>query len=261
MIAWLRVYYRRNTSDTSLRYINKNVHVNDIVDGLGDGVSKADVLKMIFASVWNEIMEDLKSDTSLSEVYLKDSRGNPLYQTLESTEHGVTLKGDSKVGAYFYLEMKLAQMLEIAKATGAGFGRGVHVVLSENENLKTTRTYRTLNSKIYLQSDVDWVFDTLHSTPWPQSYIPKTVYKHVDIYCDVGQAQKVNNTDNQIMLHAEVPGGGVITPTVRSYVNLSKVDYNKIKVWINDTGGNSLATLPNAKTRITLHFRKKLQTS
>ena len=62
------------------------------------------------------------------------------------------------------------------------------------------------------------------------------------------------------MLHAEVPpGGGAITPTVWSYVNLSKVDYNQIKVWINDEGGSGLVTLPNAKTRITLHFRKKLQ--
>ena len=145
-------------------------------------------------------------------------------------------------------------------AAGTRLGRGVHFVLRDNDDMKATRMFTLLSSQIFFNSDVDWVFRTLHSTPWLQSYIPKTVYKHVDVYCDTGQAQQVNNTDKQIMLHAEVPpGGGATTPTVWSYVNLSKVDYNQIKVWINDEGGSGLVTLPNAKTRITLHFRKKLQ--
>ena len=41
-------------------------------------------------------MADLKADTILSKVYFKDNKGNLLYQTLEPTEHGVTLKGYSK---------------------------------------------------------------------------------------------------------------------------------------------------------------------
>ena len=45
VIAGLNIYYSNYSLGTSLDYIQKNVHVNDIVDGLGDGVSKADVFK------------------------------------------------------------------------------------------------------------------------------------------------------------------------------------------------------------------------
>ena len=140
---------------------------------------------MIYASAWNKIMADLKADTILSKVYFKDNKGNLLYQTLEPTEHGVTLKGYSK-GSYVYMEKKLAQMMDIVNAAGTGLGRGVHFVLRDNDDMKATRTFALLSSQIFFNSDVDWVFRTLHSTPWLQSYIPKTVYKHVDVYCDAG---------------------------------------------------------------------------
>ena len=176
-------------------------------------------------------MTDLKNDKLVSGIYLRMNDDEWLTELLKETSHGVKLEGYNDLGGVFFLNKKLAQMLEVVNAAGTGLGSGVQFVSRGKENMKSTRTYVLSGDQIFLYSNVHLYFPTLTSKVWPSSYIPKSSCKHVDIYCNAGQARKVNNTDKQIMLYVDVsPGGGAITPTVRSYVNLSKVDYNQIKV-------------------------------
>ena len=217
---------------------------------MGKGATKLDVLKMIYTVAWDKIMYDLKADTSATAAYPKDNNGNVLHQSLEDTSYGVTLKGDTTVGGRFSLGKTLAQMMDIMNAAGLG----------SDVNIKRADTFTWNNTQINLYSDVDWVFTTLH-TPWSTRYIPEKLYKHVDINCDMIVSQLINNDKKYILYHAEIPGDGdLVIPCERSYVRLHSVSYRTINIWMTKEAG-SIVTLPNEKTRIILHFRKKpLQT-
>ena len=142
-------------------------------------------------------------------------------------------------------------MIGVWNTAGTGLGNSVRYESRSLADMKSRTTYGLSGDHIFLYDGVDWYFPMLMS-PWPSSVIPKTVPQHVDIHCDAVETQ---HTNGQILLHAEV--GGTMTPVVRSYVNLAKTEVNQIKVWITESGTSTLATLPQEKTRITLHFRKK----
>ena len=254
----MAVHY--NTSPTATTSVSKTttLRVDDIIDGVGKGTSKLDVLKMIYSVAWNKIMFELRTDSSVTTAYPKDSNGNMLHQTLEETAHGVTLKGYALKGGRLTLDKTLAQMMGVLNVLGTGLGSGVHYRLRDNDNIKRTDTFTLNNDEISLYSSVDWVL-TLH-TPWPTRYIPTEVYKHVDINCSLIVPQQVNNNDtNYILYHAEIPGnGGLVIPQQRIYVKLRSTSFNLIQIWITDyETGQIDQTLPFEKTRVILHVRKK----
>ena len=179
-----------------------------------------------------------------------------LHQTLEETTYGVTLKGYAVTGGRFTLDKTLAQMMAVMNAGGTALGSGFHYRIRDNDNMIRTSTFIYNNDEINLYSSVDWVFTTLQ-TPWSTRYIPEKVYKHVDINCDAIVTHQVNDAEKHILHHAEIPGdGGLVVPRERSYMKLHSVSYNNISVWLTDVAGR-LPTLPNEKTRLVLHFRKK----
>ena len=90
VVGGLAVHY--NTSPTATTSASKTttVRIDDIIDGIGRGTSKLDVLKMIYSVAWNKIMYELRTDSSVTTAYPKDNNGNMLHQTLEETTYGVT---------------------------------------------------------------------------------------------------------------------------------------------------------------------------
>ena len=259
-IANLKMYYDISGSGTTLKYHEVGIGVDDIVRGLGDWPSKADILKIIFNLLWNAMMVKLKSNSVVwTSIHLQDSAGNPTHQTLEVSAQGLKLKGCSAQHGYLYLDTKLAQMLDIVDAAGTKLGRGVRYNLRGNLDVKATTPYQFLAGGIHLFSNVDWVFDSLYGTPWSMAYgMVKEPVKHVDVHCDAGQAQAVNGVNSQVMLHAKVTQEAhVISPPVPHYVKVPSLEYKKMRVWITELGSSMLATLPRGKTRVTLHFRQK----
>ena len=255
-VGGMAVHY--NTSPMASSSANKTttVRIDDIIDGIGRGTSKLDVLKMIYSVAWNKIMHDLKTDTSVTAAYPKDDKGNVLHQTLEETKYSVTLKGHIVSGGRFTLDKTMAQMLDVMNVVGTGLGNGLRFVMRGNENIKRTDTFTYNNNEINLYSDVDWVFTTLQ-TPWSTRYIPEKVYKHVDINCGAIVPQLINDAEKYILHYAEIAGdGGLVIPVQRSYMKLHSTSYNIINVWLTDVAGR-LSTLPNEKTRLVLHFRNK----
>ena len=123
--------------------------------------------------------------------------------------------------------------------------------------MKRVDTIRWSGTQVNLYSDVDWVFTTLH-TPWSTRYIPEKVYKHIDINCDLMVSQQVNNDYKYILYHAEIPGdGGLVVPHEQIYLKLHSVQYSSINIWFTDKTGAYVPSLPNEKSRLTFHFRKK----
>ena len=259
-VGGLSVHY--NPSPTAVLSVSKtsSVLIDDIIDGIGQGTTKLDVLKMIYTVAWNKIMYDIKTDSSVTAAYPNNDSGKLLHQTIEETKYGVTLKGYVDNGGRFTLDKTLAQMLDVMNVGGTGVGSGVRYVFRGNDNIKAVRTVTWSNTQVNLYSDVDWVFTTLH-TPWSTRYIPEKVFKHIDINCDVMVSQQVNS-DKYILYHAEIPGdGGLVVPSERIYLKLHSVQYSTINVWLTDKAGTYITSLPNEKTRLTLHLRKKsLQT-
>ena len=145
IIAGMAVHYKTSPSATISVNKHTTLRVDDIIDGVGNGTSKLDVLKMIYSATWNKIMYELRTDASVTAAYPKDSNGNMLHQTLEETSHGVTLKGYALKGGRFSLDKTLAQMMGIVNVVGTGLGSGVHYKLRDNDNIKRIDTF-TLNS-------------------------------------------------------------------------------------------------------------------
>ena len=258
VVGGLAVHY--NTSPTATSSASKTtiVRIDDIMEGIGRGTSKMDVLKLIYSTAWNKIMYELRTDASVTAAYPKDDKGNLLHQTLEETAYGVTLKGYAVTGGGFTLDKKLAQMMDVMNVTGTGLGSGIHYRIRNNDNIKRTSTFTYNNDEINLGSSVDWVF-TLH-TPWSTRYIPAEVYKHVDINCSLIVPQQVNiDKNNRTLYHAEIPGnGGLVVPQQRIYKKLRSTFFNFIQIWIsNHETGTLDHSLPWEKARVTLHFRKK----
>ena len=168
MVGGLSVQY--NTSPTAALPVSKtsSVRVDDIIDAIGRGTTKLDVLKMIYTVAWNKIMHDIKTDSSVAAAYPQNDGGKLLHQTLEETKYGVTLKGYTDNGGRFTLDKTLAQMLDVMNVGGTGVGNGVRYVFRGNDNIKGVRIMTWSNTQVNLYSDVDWVFTTLH-TP---RYIP-----------------------------------------------------------------------------------------
>ena len=256
-VGGLAVHYNTSPTATSSAITTSTVRINDIMDGIGRGTTKLDVLKMIYTVAWNKLMHALKTDSSVTAAYPKDDKGNVLYQSLEETTYGTTLKGHVISGGRFTLDKKMAQMMDVMNAAGTGLGNGVRFDVRDNENIKRTDTFTYNNDEINLYSDVDWVFTTLQ-TPWPAQYIPEKVYKHVDINCDVIERQQVNSAKKYTLYHAEIPGdGGYVVPNERICMKLRSTSFTSIQVWITNDTGIIVPTLPFEKVRVILHFRKK----
>ena len=258
IIGGLAVHYNTSPTATSSASTTTSVRIDNIIDGIGRGTSKMDVLKLIYSVAWNKIMYELQTDASVTAAYPKDDKGNMFHQTLEETSHGVTLKGYAVTGGRFTLDKKLAQMMDVMNVGGTGLGSGVHYRIRDNENIKRTSAFTYNNDEINLYSSVDWVF-TLHTT-WSTRYIPTEVYRHVDINCSLIVPQQVNNDDtNYILYHAEIPGnGGLVIPHQRIYVKLRSTSFRSIQIWITDhETGQIDQTLPFEKTRFILHVRNK----
>ena len=158
VIGGLAEHYITNPTATSSASKTRTVRIDDIIDGIGRGTSKLDVLKMIYSAAWNKIMYELRTDTSVTAAYPKDNNGNMLHQTLEETTYGVTLKGYAVTGGRFTLDKTLAQMMVVMNAAGTALGSGVHYRIRYNDNIKRTSTFTWSNSEINLYSSVDWVF-------------------------------------------------------------------------------------------------------
>ena len=256
IIAGMAVHYKTSPSATISVNKHTTLRVDDIIDGVGNGTSKLDVLKMIYSATWNKIMYELRTDASVTAAYPKDSNGNMLHQTLEETSHGVTLKGYALKGGRFSLDKTLAQMMGIVNVVGTGLGSGVHYKLRDNDNIKRIDTFTLNSDEIDLFSGVDWVF-TLH-TPWSTRYIPEKVYKHVDINCGLIVPQQVNNDNTKyILYHAEIPGdGGLVVPQQRMYMKIRSTSFTWLQIWITTETGALDDTLPFEKSRFILHLRK-----
>ena len=65
-----------NTSPTATSSASKTstVRIDDIIDGIGKGTTKLDVLKMIYTVAWNKIRYDIRTDASVTAAYPKHSR-------------------------------------------------------------------------------------------------------------------------------------------------------------------------------------------
>ena len=195
VVGGLAVHY--NTSPTATTTASKTtiVRIDDIIDGIGRGTSKMEVLKMICSVTWNKIMHERRTDSSVTTAYPKDNNGNMLHQTLEETAYGLTLKGYAVKGGRFTLYKTLGQMMSVINVTGTGLSRGVHYRFRDNDNIKTISAFTLNNDEITFFSSVDCVCTTLQ-TSWSTRYIPAEVYKHVDINCSLIVPQQVNNEDN-----------------------------------------------------------------
>ena len=143
-VGGLSVHY--NTSQTATSSVSKqaSVRIDDIIDAIGRGTTKLDVLKMIYTVAWNKIMYDIKSDSSVTAAYPKNNSGKVLHQSFEETKYGVTLKGDTVNGGRFILDKTLAQMLDVMNAGGTGVGSGVRYVFRGNDNMKRVDTMTCL---------------------------------------------------------------------------------------------------------------------
>ena len=258
LIAGMAVHYKTSPSATVSVSKATTLRVDDIIEGVGNGTSKLDVLKMIYAVAWNKIMHELRTDATVTAAYPKDSSGDMLHQTLEETSQGVTLKGYALKGGRFTLDKTLAQMMGVVNVGGTGLSSGIHYKLRDNDNIKRIDTFTLNNDEIDLFSGVDWVF-TLH-TPWSTRYIPEKVFKHVDINCSLIVPQQVNiDKNSRTLYHAEIPGdGGLVVPQQRIYMTLRSTSFNFIQIWLtNHETGTLDHTLPWEKARVILHFRKK----
>ena len=215
VVRRLSVHYNTSPTATSSASRASTVRIDDIIDGIGQGTTKLDVLEMIYTVAWNKIMYDIKTDASLMAAYPKDKNGNVLHQIAEEGPYSAILKGYGQSGGRFTLDKTLAQMMGIMNVGGTALGSGVHYTIRGNENIVRVSTYIYNNDEINLYSDVDWVFTTL-LTPWSTRYIPEKAYKHVDINCDLIVSQQVNIDNKYILYHAEIPGdGGVVVPHER----------------------------------------------
>ena len=56
----LAVHYNTSPTTTSSASKTTTVRIDDIIDGIGRGTTKLDVLKMIYSVAWNKIMHELK---------------------------------------------------------------------------------------------------------------------------------------------------------------------------------------------------------
>ena len=232
----MAVHYKTSPSATSSASKTTTLRIDDIIEGVGNGTTKLDVLKMIYAVAWNKIMYELRTDASVTAAYPKDSNGE--YVTPDpggNVTWRVTLKGYALKGGRFTLDKTLAQMMGVLNVGGTGLGSGIHYKLRDNDNIKRTDTFTLNSDEINLFSGVDWVFTTLH-TPWSTRYIPEKVYKHVDINCSLIVPQQVNNDKNKyILYHAEIPGdGGLVVPQQRMYMKLRSTSFNWLQIWITN---------------------------
>ena len=212
-----------NTSPTAKSSASQqsSVRIDDIIDRIGKGTTKLDVLKMIYRVALNKIMYDIRTDASVTAAYPKNNNGKVLHQSLEVTKYDETLKGDTVNRGRFTLDKTLAQILDIMNAGGTGLGSGVRYVFRGNENMKRVDTITWSSTQVNLYSDVDWVFTTLH-TPWSTRYIPEKVYKHIDINCDLMVSQ-VNSDYKYILYYTEIPGdGGLVVPHERGLLETAQ---------------------------------------
>ena len=84
VISGLAVHYKTSPTGTSSASKTTTVRIDDIIDGIGRGTSKLDVLKRIYSAAWNKIMYELKTDSSMTAAYPKDNKGNMLWKTFSS---------------------------------------------------------------------------------------------------------------------------------------------------------------------------------
>ena len=174
VIGGLAVHYNTSPTATTSSSKTTTIRVDDIIDGVGNGTSKLDVLKMIYSVAWNKIMYELRTDSSVTAAYPKDNNGDMLHQTLEETTHGGTLKGYAVTGGRFTLDKTLAQMMGVMNAAGTALSSGIHYRIRDNDNIIRTSTFIYNNDEINLYSSVDWVF-TMLQTPWPTLHSRESV--------------------------------------------------------------------------------------
>ena len=224
----------------------KSVRLNDILGDFSKTTSKFDILQMIYTFAWNEIAAE---KTPGKGMHLRMNNQDFIPQVFKDTKLGVKLEATHFCGGYLALNKTLAQLMGVVNAVGMGLGNGVRYETRSLVDMRFRTTYTLLGALIKLYDDVDWYL-TASNSPWSLGLKKE----HVDIHCDVVRQQ---HATGQMLAHTEIlPGGGMWTPTVRSYVPGAKREVKKIRVWITETGTATLVTLPNEKTRITLHFRK-----
>ena len=71
-VGGLAVHYNTSPTATSSASKTTTVRIDDIINGIGRGTSKLDVLNMIYSVFWNNIMHELKTDASVTAAYPKD---------------------------------------------------------------------------------------------------------------------------------------------------------------------------------------------
>ena len=75
VVGGLSVQY--NPTPTAALPVSKtsSVRIDDIIDAIGRGTTKLDVLKMIYTVAWNKIMCDIKTDSSVTAAYRQNDGG------------------------------------------------------------------------------------------------------------------------------------------------------------------------------------------
>ena len=74
-VGGLSLHYNTSPTATSSASKQSSVRIDDIIDGIGKGTTKLDVLKMIYAVAWNKIMYDIRADASVTAAYPKNNNG------------------------------------------------------------------------------------------------------------------------------------------------------------------------------------------
>ena len=255
-IARWRFYYDTVGNGSSPKAIEQAVF-ESVLDGLGDNVTKADILQAIAADGMNRIIKAVKADSTVSKAYWHDSSGNNMYQRFVWEGDDLVLKASAYgTDTYLRLSEKLFNMFYILDSN-YDMTKEVYPKVSINYDFKGKTIWRLANNnkELYLYGNVDWVFVSLKKTPlYATSLVSK---QHVDIRCDA-----VADT-SKVFMHAVVPFGGVtITPAVRDYQPLRSVaSLSSIRVWIVSAGTNITlsSALHTEKTHVVLHFKKEEQ--
>ena len=250
VVGALRVIWKTAArDDVTMDGDQQSVLWSDIKTSVKDTTSQADVLKMIYAVAWNKIVAAQKATVG-KRMHLRTNKGEFIPMVFKDTPRGLKLEGTQMTSQYFQLKTTLAEGMGLWKA--GEFGPGVHYETRSLADMNSRfPSYPPLyGNQLRFDDQVDWYFPLATN-----KFEAKRVPVHVDVHCDVVRAQHANG---QILLaHAEM-GGGTLTPTMRSYIPLAHRELKTIRIWITETGTDTKVTLPNQKTRITLHLRKTL---
>ena len=104
-IARWRFFYDTSGVGSTQGYIDQAVFM-EVFDGLGDDVTKAEILQAVFADGFNKAMKAVKGDSTVTKAHWQDSSNDAMYQKFVWEGDDLVLKGaGTSYGADSYLRM------------------------------------------------------------------------------------------------------------------------------------------------------------